>query len=93
MSNARVAFESEVGGSSVPRTRTIGDVPTVPYGVEEGSSRRVLEPDRNPWTLVVIIHEEAINQFPGMAYFGGVFSGGEVNVRTMDYIMEYPYPV
>jgi hypothetical protein len=28
-----------------------------------------------------------------MAYFGGVFNGGEVSVRAMDYIPEYPYPV
>jgi hypothetical protein len=37
--------------------------------------RRVVDPNRNPWMLVVIIHEEAVNQFLGMAYFGGVFSG------------------
>jgi hypothetical protein len=36
---------------------------------------RVLDPNRTPRTLVVIIHEEAVNQFPGMAYFGG-FSVG-----------------
>jgi hypothetical protein len=60
---------------------------------EERNPRRVLEPDRNPHILVVIIHEEAVNQFPGMAYFGGVFSEGEVSVRAMDYIPEDPYPV
>jgi hypothetical protein len=60
---------------------------------EEGNPRWVLEPDRNPCTLVVIIHEEAVNQFPGMAYFGGVFSEGEVSVKAMDYIPEDPYPV
>jgi hypothetical protein len=53
----------------------------------------VLEPDRNPRTVVVIIHEEAINQFLGMAYFGGVFSGGEISVRAMNYIQEGQYPV
>jgi hypothetical protein len=53
----------------------------------------VLDPDRNPRTLVVIIHEEAINQFPRMAYFGGVFSGREVSVRAMDYTPEGQYPV
>jgi hypothetical protein len=43
--------------------------------------------------MVVIIHEEAINQFPGMAYFGGVFNQGEVSVRAMSYSPEEPYPV
>jgi hypothetical protein len=60
---------------------------------EERNPSRVLEPDRNPRTLVVIIHEEAINQFLGITYFGGVFSEGEVSVRAMDYILENPYPV
>jgi hypothetical protein len=55
--------------------------------------RRVVDPNRNPRTLVVIIHEEAVNQFPGMAYFGGVFSGSEVSIRAMDYIPENQYPV
>ena len=43
--------------------------------------------------MVVIIHEEAVNQFSGMAYFGGVFSEGEVSVRAIDYIPEDPYPI
>lgn len=55
--------------------------------------RRVLDPDRHPWTVVVIIHEEAISQFLGMAYFGGVFIGGEVSVRAMNYIQEGQYSV
>jgi hypothetical protein len=59
----------------------------------EGSFRRVLDPDRNPHTMVVIIHEEAINQYPGMAYYGGIFSGGEASVRAIDYILENPFPV
>jgi hypothetical protein len=40
---------------------------------------------------VVIIHEEAINQFPGMAYFGRLYSGDKVSLRAMDYFPEYPY--
>jgi hypothetical protein len=83
MSNVRVAFESGVGGLAVPKAR-IGRVgPAMRDNAEGGDSRRVLEPDRNPWTLVVIIHEEAINQFPGMAYFGGIFSHGEVSIKAM----------
>jgi hypothetical protein len=61
--------------------------------VEEGNPRRVLDPDKTLRSLVVIIHEKAINQFSGMAYFGGVFNGGEVSVRAIDIIPEYPYPV
>jgi hypothetical protein len=47
----------------------------------------------NPCTLVLIIHEKAINQYSGMAYFGGIFSSGEVSVRALDYILEHPYLV
>jgi hypothetical protein len=54
---------------------------------------RVVDPDRNPRTLVVIIHEEVVNRFPRMAYFGRVFSGSEVSIRAMDYIPENQYPV
>jgi hypothetical protein len=42
---------------------------------------------------VIIIYEEGIDQFPGMAYYRGVFSGREVGVRALDFIPEYPYPV
>jgi hypothetical protein len=93
MSNVRVAFERRGGELSVSRARTSGDVPSEWYGAEGKNVRQVLETDRNPWTLVVIIHEEAINWFPRMAYFGGIFSGGEVSVRAMEYSSEYPYPV
>jgi hypothetical protein len=34
-----------------------------------------------------------VNKFPRMAYFGGVFSSGEVNLRAVDYIPEYSYLV
>jgi hypothetical protein len=53
----------------------------------------VLEPDQTPQTLVIVLHEEAINQFLGMAYFGGVFSGGEVSVRAMEFRTDNPFPV
>ena len=68
MSNARVVFESDVGEFSISRARTSKDVLVVRDGMEGVNSRWVLEPNRNPWTLVVIIHEEAVNQFLGMAY-------------------------
>lgn len=91
MSNVRVAFESRVGGPAVPKAR-VGKVGcAVQDNAEGGDSCWVLEPDMNPRTLVVIIHEEAINQFLGMAYFGGIFSCREVNLKAMDYVLEYPY--
>jgi hypothetical protein len=39
----------------------------VRYNAKEGNPRQVLDPDRTPRTLVMIIHEEEINQFPRMA--------------------------
>jgi hypothetical protein len=61
MSNVRVAFESGVAGRATPVIRGGGGVPSLQYDVEGGDSRRVLEPDKNPRTLVVIIHEEEVN--------------------------------
>ena len=49
--------------------------------------------DKNLQTMVGIIHEESINQFLGMAYFGGVFSEGKVSVKAMSYSSEEPYPM
>jgi hypothetical protein len=67
--------------------------PTMRENAEDGSFRQVLDPNRNPRTMVMIIHKEAINQFPGMAYYGGIFSGGEVSVRAINYIPKNPFPV
>ena len=63
------------------------------YNGEERSSLWILEPDKALFTLVLIVHEEVVNQYPSMAYFGGIFSGGKMNVKAMDYILEHPYPV
>jgi hypothetical protein len=82
MSTARVVFEMEAEGRS--NQIAVSERERASRGSGERESvRRVLDPDRNPRMLVVIIHEEVVNQFPGMAYFGGVFSGGEVNVWAM----------
>ena len=51
----------------------------------------MLELDRTPQTLVIIIYEEGIDQFSGMAYYGGMFNKREVGVRALDFIPEYPY--
>jgi hypothetical protein len=42
---------------------------------------------------VIVLHEEAVNQFPEMAYYGGVFSGRGVCVRAMEHVPEHPYPM
>jgi hypothetical protein len=42
---------------------------------------------------VIVSHEEVVNQFLGMAYYGGVFSGRGVCVRAMEHVPEHPYPV
>jgi hypothetical protein len=39
----------------------------------------------------MIIHEEAVNQHAGLAYFGGIFNDGEMSIRALDYIPEHPY--
>jgi hypothetical protein len=67
MLNARVLLEMRADGEVVPTGRGRKGVSTL-WFIEKGNPRQVLEPNRNPCTLVVIIHEEAINQFLGMAF-------------------------
>jgi hypothetical protein len=93
MSNARVVFEIEAEGRANRWAVNKGERVAAQGGGGRENIRCVVDPDRNPRTLVVIIHEEAVNQFPGMAYFGGVFSRSEVSIRAMDYIPENQYPV
>ena len=93
MSNARVIFDSERRVHVGQNTSVGGNMAGVWRGAKEGVPQQVLKVDRNPWTLVVIVHEEEVNHFPGMAYFGGVFSGGEVNVQAMEYIPEQLFTV
>jgi hypothetical protein len=42
---------------------------------------------------VFVLHEETVNQYPGMAFYGGVFMEGGVSMRAMEYGVEAPYPV
>jgi hypothetical protein len=93
MSNARVVFEMEAEGRANQMAENRRERVAPRGGEERENVQRVLNPDRNPRTVVVIIHEEAINQFPEMAYFGGMFSGGEVSVKAMNYIQEGQYLV
>jgi hypothetical protein len=91
MSNVRAEFEA----GSVGRIGWAinGRGGRVSVTTEDGNVRRVFELDRMPRTLVFVVHEEAVNQFPRMAYFGGVFSGGDISVKAIDYVPEHPYPM
>jgi hypothetical protein len=68
---------------------------TVP--VREGggpSVGRVLDVgDRTARTIVFVLHEETVNQYPGMAFFGGVFAEEGVSVRAMEHGVVAPFPV
>jgi hypothetical protein len=79
------------GGTRPPREEGGGR----PIRQQEGggSARQVLESDRTPRTLVIVLHEEAINQYPGMAYYGGVFSGRELSVKAINFGLDFPFPV
>jgi hypothetical protein len=91
MSNARMGFEVGFGGQAASARRTEEGIRLLNNSGGDGGARQVLEPNRTPRTLVIVLHEEAINQFPGMAYYGRVFSGGEVSVRAMEIVMEIPF--
>jgi hypothetical protein len=38
--------------------------------------------DRTARTIVFVLHKETVNQFPGMAFYGGVFTEGGVSVHV-----------
>jgi hypothetical protein len=83
----RVSMEREGG----PTSRRSEDP------VREGrrpSSGLVLDVgDRTTRTIVFVLHDETVNQFPGMAFYGGVFTEGGVSVRAMEHGVVAPYPV
>jgi hypothetical protein len=58
------------------------------------SSGQVLDVgDRTARTIVFVLHEEIVNQYLGMAFYGGVFIEGGVSVRAMEYGVEAPYSI
>jgi hypothetical protein len=93
MSNARVQFKMATERRATPTKRRRGEVPSAQFNGEERSSHRVLDPDWTLCTLVLVIHEEAVNQDLDTAYFGRIFSDREVSIRALDYIPKYPYPM
>jgi hypothetical protein len=93
MSEARDTVERGRSGQAMPAARPRGGVQVLINRAGETETRQVLELDRTPWTLVIIVHEEAINQFPRLAYYGGVFSGREVSVRALENRSGYLYPM
>jgi hypothetical protein len=42
---------------------------------------------------VFVHHKETVNQYPGMAFYGGVFSKGRVSMRAMEHGVVAPFPV
>jgi hypothetical protein len=49
--------------------------------------------DRTAGTVVFVLHVETVNQFPGMAFYGGVFTEGGVSIRAMEHGVVAPFPV
>lgn len=102
MANVRGRFEKRPDGQVVFITRVEeGARPSReegggrPIRQQEGGggTRQVLEPDWIPQTLVIVLHKEAVNQYPGMAYYEGVFSGRELSVRAINFGPDPPFPV
>jgi hypothetical protein len=93
MSEAGGIVERGQSGQAMPAARPGGAVQVPSNRAGERETWQVLEPDQTPRTLVIIVHEEAINQLPGLAYYGGVFSGREVSVRALENRSGYPYPM
>ena len=38
-----------------------------------------------------MLHEEASNQFPGMAYYRDMFSGEKLTMRAIDFGSDHPF--
>jgi hypothetical protein len=83
----RVSMERE-GGPTSRRS----EVPVWKGG--RPSSGLVLDVgDKRAQTIVFVLHEKTVNQFPGMAFYGGVFTEGGLSMRAMEHGMVAPYPV
>ena len=58
------------------------------------SIRRVLDVgDRTARTIVFVLHEEIVNQYLGMAFYGGVFVEAGVSARAMEHGIAAPFLV
>jgi hypothetical protein len=49
--------------------------------------------NRTSRTIVFVLHEKTVNQFPGMAFYGDVFTEVGVNVHAMEHGVVAPYPI
>lgn len=49
--------------------------------------------DRTIRTIVFVLHEEIVNQYLGMAFYGGVSIEGEVSVQAISYEVVAPFIV
>jgi hypothetical protein len=92
------------GEEEVPPSRILMERDGVPASrrttvlVREGggpSTGRVLDVgDRIARTIVFVLHEETVNQYPGLASYGGAFAeGGGVSVRAMEHGVVAPFLV
>jgi hypothetical protein len=58
------------------------------------SSRCVLNGvDRTTQTIVFVLYEEAMNQYLGMAFYGGAFIASEVSVQAMNHEAVSAFPI
>jgi hypothetical protein len=97
MSGVRVGPSEEgvprFGGGGGLGERVPGERPPV-SAVGGPSSGRVLNGmDRVPRTIVFILYEEEVNMFPGMAFYGRMFTESEVSVRALEHRAEAPFPM
>jgi hypothetical protein len=91
------------GKEEVPPGRILMERDSVPasrrttMSMREGggpSTGQVLDVgDRTARTIVFVLHEETVNQYPGMAFYGGVFAEGGVSVWAMEHGVVAPFPV
>jgi hypothetical protein len=91
------------GGEEVPLGRILMERDSMPASrwtsapVREGggpSTGRVLDiGNRTAHTIVFVLHEETVNQYLWMAFYGGVFSEAGVNVWAMEHGVVAPFPV
>jgi hypothetical protein len=79
----------ERDGESASRRTTV----PVREGGGPGAGRVLDFGDRTAYTVVFVLHEETVNQYPGMAFFGGMFVEEGVSVRAMEHGVVAPFPV
>jgi hypothetical protein len=49
--------------------------------------------DSTARTIVFVLHEETVNQYPGMAFYGGIFYEGGMSMRAIEHGVVAPFHV